>query len=69
MPRTHQVAWHCPNRDSNWSFLATETRKGDLAPQCICGGTLKKGEVLQVLKYLDFLRACADVGAVESERE
>jgi hypothetical protein len=49
------MRWHCPNRDCNWSMVATTTEDGE-APRCICGSPMEKIEPVPVLTYLDFLR-------------
>ena len=50
------VRWHCPNRECNWSMVATMTGESEVAPWCICGSQMQKAEIVPAFRYLDFLR-------------
>jgi len=50
------VRWYCTNRDCNWSFVGTTAIEGQAPPRCVCGRTMRRGDVIPALHYLDFLR-------------
>jgi hypothetical protein len=56
MSKAQATRWCCGNRDCNWFMVATKATDGKGAPKCVCGGAMKKVEMLPVLNYLDFLR-------------
>jgi hypothetical protein len=58
--------WCCANRDCNWFMVAAKNPEGAEAPKCVCGGPMKKVEMLPVPSYLDFLRD--ESAAAESAR-
>lgn len=64
------VRWHCPNRDCNWSFVATAVEKSETGPRCVCGSTMKKEGAVPALHYLDFLReGLGDEVVTRTEKE
>lgn len=56
MPTEESARWCCANRDCNWYMVATVPQEGNVTPKCICGGEMRKTELVRVLNYLDFLR-------------
>lgn len=60
MSATSGVRWYCPNRDCNWSFVATITEDSG-EPRCVCGSKMRRGDAVLVFHYLDFLGEDAGV--------
>jgi hypothetical protein len=56
MGASASIRWYCPNRDCNWSFVAAIPVSEERGPQCVCGWTMKRGEIVPAFHYLDFLR-------------
>jgi len=67
MSESNGVYWYCPNRDCNWSFVATHV--SEPAPLCLCGQRMKRGEVIPVFQYLDFLREGLGPDEADAEKE
>lgn len=69
MSGSRGVRWHCPSRECNWSFVATESGENE-QPQCVCGKPMRRGDVVPVFSYLDFLRdGLSDEEALGMEKE
>lgn len=62
MGANDSVRWYCPNRDCNWSFVATIPVSDEQGPRCVCGWTMRRGEIVRTFHYLDFLREESTVG-------
>ena len=56
MSGSNGIRWHCPNRDCDWSFVATTSIEGEAVPRCVCGRRMEKGDTVPAFQYLDFLR-------------
>lgn len=70
MSNGNGVHWHCPNRDCNWSLVATMAEEEGAVPRCVCGSSMKKVELMPVFQYLDFLRVEPPIQEeVRSEKE
>jgi hypothetical protein len=54
MSNNERARWSCPNRDCNWSMVATVAEGGE-APRCVCGVRMHRVEAIPVFSYLDFL--------------
>jgi hypothetical protein len=69
MGGSDSVRWYCPNRDCNWSFVATIPLGQEQGPRCVCGWTMKHGESIPTFHYLDFLREDSMIGETLSEKK
>jgi len=68
MTASDGVRWYCPNRDCNWSFVGTTGT--DVAPHCVCGKQMRRGDAVPAFHYLDFLReSSVENEALEVEKE
>ena len=54
MSNSDRARWCCPNRDCDWSMVATVADGGE-APRCVCGNVMQKAQAVPVFSYLDFL--------------
>lgn len=64
------VRWQCPNRECEWSLVATVMADEKDAPRCLCGSQMKKKTGTQGFRYLDFLRegmATEEEAGIEKE--
>jgi len=60
MSNNESARWRCPNRDCDWSMVATMA-EGVEAPRCVCGVVMQKAEAVLVFNYLDFLHEDAAI--------
>lgn len=70
MSDSNGIRWHCPNRDCDWSFVATTSIEGEAVRRCVCGRTMEKVDAVPAFQYLDFLReGLAGDGAIGAKKE
>ena len=60
--QSNGIRWYCPNRDCNWSLVATVPVSEEQGPRCVCGWTMRRGEAVPAFHYLDFLREESTMG-------
>jgi hypothetical protein len=70
MEASDSIRWYCPNRDCNWSFVTATPVSEERGPRCVCGWTMKRGQIVPAFHYLDFLREDSPLGEpLRSEKE